>query len=101
MFITFKDIAALKPSSTLIFTNLILLAYSPASSSIAGAIVRQGLHQGAQKSTNTGRSLLMSFVSNVSSSALPQELSTARAVPLPPPDAIEYFIGSEDFQWFV
>ena len=44
-------------------------SYSSASWSIRGAIIRQGPHQGAQKSTRTGMSLLRTSSSNVASVA--------------------------------
>ena len=42
-------------------------SYSSASWSMRGAIIRQGPHQGAQKSTRTGMSLLRTSCSNVAS----------------------------------
>src|SRR4030042_32117 len=41
-------------SSTFTFTKATLPSYSLANSSTSGAIIRQGPHHGAQKSTNTG-----------------------------------------------
>src|SRR5699024_3668512 len=41
-------------SSTFIFANVNLPAYSPASSSSTGATILHGPHHSAQKSTNTG-----------------------------------------------
>jgi len=52
-------------SSVLSLTALILPSYSPANSSIKGAIMRQGPHQGAQKSTRTGTDDLRTSASNV------------------------------------
>jgi hypothetical protein len=46
------DTSGLSPVFTL--QHLILPAYTLASSSITGAIIRQGPHQGAQNSTSTG-----------------------------------------------
>ena len=52
------------------FASNISLAKSPAAASNCGAMVRQGPHQGAQKSTNTGMALrLMCLLSDVPSSA--------------------------------
>ena len=48
-------------------TALILPLYSTASSSMMGAIMRQGPHQGAQKSTRTGTSALRTASSQVAS----------------------------------
>ncbi len=45
--------------------------YSEASSSIRGAIMRQGPHHGAQKSTRTGISLFKTSVSQVASFTTP------------------------------
>ena len=45
--------------------------YSAASSSIRGAIMRQGPHHGAQKSTRTGTLDLSTFTSNVESVTTP------------------------------
>ena len=46
---------------------LILVPYSAASSSMSGAIILQGPHQGAQKSTSTGTEDLRTFSSQVAS----------------------------------
>ena len=54
-------------SSVFILRKVTLPSYSFASSSTTGATIRQGPHQGAQKSTITGCSDLMTFSSNVSS----------------------------------
>ena len=48
-------------------TALILPLYSTASSTMMGAIMRQGPHQGAQKSTRTGTSALRTASSQVAS----------------------------------
>ena len=48
-------------------TALILDPYYAASSSISGAIILQGPHQGAQKSTSTGTEDLRTFSSQVAS----------------------------------
>lgn len=50
-----------------VLTHLSLPLYSAASSSMRGAIMRQGPHQGAQKSMSTGTLLLRTSSSNVSS----------------------------------
>src|SRR5262249_10829651 len=52
-------------SSTSSLTTLSLPAYSLAISSRAGAIARQGPHQGAQKSTRTGKGAPSTSVPNV------------------------------------
>merc|ERR1719398_197332 len=61
-------------SSVLSLTALSFPLYSSASSSTSGAIIRQGPHQGAQKSTRTGTSLFRTFSSqsaSVTASAVP------------------------------
>src|SRR6185312_8679568 len=58
-------------SSTLSFTILTLSPMTPAISSRAGAIMRQGPHHSAQKSTTTGLVDLSTSVSNVASETLP------------------------------
>src|SRR5688572_11394244 len=50
-----------------IFPTFALPAYFVASSSTAGAIMRQGAHQGAQKSTNTGTEDFKTSFSKLSS----------------------------------
>lgn len=62
-----------------ILTALILSPYSTASSSINGAIMRHGPHQGAQKSTMTGTGLsntnsfqLLSFTAGAAFTGRPQ-----------------------------
>src|SRR3990172_5532170 len=50
-------------SSVLSLTNLTRPLYSSASSSTRGETMRQGPHQGAQKSTSTGRSLSSTWAS--------------------------------------
>ena len=55
----------------LIRTALSLLPYSAASSSMIGAIILQGPHQGAQKSTNTGTGDLRTISSQVLSFTAP------------------------------
>jgi len=57
-------------------TAFSLPEYSSASWSMSGAIMRQGPHQGAQKSTRTGISLFSTSASNVAS-------VTTVAAPLP------------------
>lgn len=52
-------------SSVLSLKQLIFPAYSLAKSSIMGAIIRQGPHQGAQKSTIAGSSLPRTRLSHV------------------------------------
>src|SRR3990172_1372261 len=54
-------------SSVFSLTNFILPSYSPASSSTRGETMRQGPHQGAQKSTSTGSPALRTSSSNVAS----------------------------------
>src|ERR1044071_771301 len=58
-------------SSTLSFTILTLSPIAPAISSSAGAIMRQGPHHSAQKSTTTGPSALRTSVSKSASETLP------------------------------
>ena len=53
-------------------TALILEPYSAASSSMSGAIILQGPHQGAQKSTSTGTEDLRTFSSQVASVTGPE-----------------------------
>ena len=54
-------------------TALIFEPYSAASSSMSGAIIRQGPHQGAQKSTSTGTDDLRTFSSQVASVTGPDD----------------------------
>src|SRR5215468_4110080 len=65
--VTWYFMATLDDSSTLSFATLSLPAYWLASSSTSGATERHGPHQGAQKSTSTGFSLLRMSPSNESS----------------------------------
>src|SRR5712672_2732679 len=58
-------------SSTLSLTILTLSPSEPAISSSAGAIMRQGPHHSAQKSTTTGPEAFNTSVSNVVSDTLP------------------------------
>src|SRR5450755_2026352 len=66
--------------STSILPKVILPLYSPASSSTIGAIARQGPHQAAQKSINTG---LSDF--NTSESKLASVTSTMPLLAIHPP----------------
>src|SRR5205807_6336710 len=58
-------------SSTLSFTILTLSPIAPAISSSAGAIMRQGPHHSAQKSTTTGPFALSTSASKLASDTLP------------------------------
>src|SRR6266852_8594976 len=58
-------------SSTLILTIFTLPSSDPAISSSAGAIIRQGPHPSAQKSTTTGLVAFNTSASNVLSETLP------------------------------
>src|SRR4029078_11562356 len=58
-------------SSTLSFTILTLSPMVPAISSSAGAIMRQGAHHSAQKSTTTGPVALSTSASKLASDTLP------------------------------
>src|SRR6201987_4719282 len=58
-------------SSTLSFTILTLSPIVPAISSSAGAIIRQGPHHSAQKSTTTGPDASSTSDSKVASDTLP------------------------------
>mmetsp|Transcript_34871 Transcript_34871/g.75476 ORF Transcript_34871/g.75476 Transcript_34871/m.75476 type:complete len:210 (-) Transcript_34871:144-773(-) len=57
------SVATAGDSSVFNLTAFSLPLYSSASSSTSGAIIRQGPHQGAQKSTKTGKSLFRTFSS--------------------------------------
>merc|ERR1712078_372801 len=72
-------------SSVLSLTALSFPLYSSASSSTSGAIIRQGPHQGAQKSTRTGRSHFRTFSSqsaSVTASACGSALFLAQVLTL-------------------
>src|SRR5246127_2256907 len=67
-------------SSTLSFTILTLSPMAPAISSSAGAIMRQGPHHSAQKSTTTGPDALSTSDSKLASETLPTAMATPRSV---------------------
>src|SRR5262245_62967824 len=65
-------------SSTLSFTILTLPLSVPAISSSAGAIMRQGPHHSAQKSTTTGSVAFSTSESKVASETLPTAMDIPR-----------------------
>src|ERR1700729_2653294 len=67
-------------SSTLSFTILTFSPIAPAISSSAGAIMRQGPHHSAQKSTTTGPSALSTWASKSASETLPTAMGIPRSV---------------------
>src|SRR6201986_4211874 len=67
-------------SSTLSFTILTFSPIAPAISSRAGAIMRQGPHHSAQKSTTTGPWALSTSASKSASETLPTAMGTPRSV---------------------
>src|SRR5215217_322745 len=67
-------------SSTLSFTILTLSPIAPAISSSAGAIMRQGPHHSAQKSTTTGPFALSTSASKSVSETLPTAMGVPRTV---------------------
>src|ERR1700739_1479660 len=67
-------------SSTLSFTILTLSPIAPAISSSAGAIMRQGPHHSAQKSTTTGPVALSTSDSKSASETLPTAMGLPRSV---------------------
>ena len=72
-----------RASSVFSLHILAFCAYSPANSSMMGDIILQGPHQGAQKSTRTGTSLLWTISSklaSVSSIVLPAMIESFPSV---------------------
>src|SRR6266481_4877798 len=67
-------------SSTLSFTILTLSPIAPEISSSAGAIMRQGPHHSAQKSTTTGPVALSTSASKSASETLPTAIGVPRSV---------------------
>src|SRR6202166_4614324 len=67
-------------SSTLSFTILTLSPIAPEISSSAGAIMRQGPHHSAQKSTTTGPVALSTSASKSASETLPTAIGIPRSV---------------------
>src|SRR5215467_147753 len=67
-------------SSTLSFTIFTLPFMAPAISSSAGAIIRQGPHHSAQKSTTTGSADFKTSASNVASDTLLTPMGMPRFV---------------------
>src|SRR6202158_2426992 len=67
-------------SSTLSFTILTLSPIAPEISSSAGAIMRQGPHHSAQKSTTTGPIALSTSASKSASETLPTAIGIPRSV---------------------
>src|ERR1700751_1522038 len=67
-------------SSTLSFTILTFSPIAPAISSSAGAIMRQGPHHSAQKSTTTGPCALSTSASKLASETLPTAMGIPRSV---------------------
>src|SRR2546421_5794361 len=67
-------------SSTLSFTILTLSPIAPEISSSAGAIMRQGPHHSAQKSTTTGPLALSTSASKSASETLPTAIGIPRSV---------------------
>src|SRR4051812_46193529 len=67
-------------SSTLSFTILTLSPIAPEISSSAGAIMRQGPHHSAQKSTTTGPVALSTSASKSASETLPTAMGIPRSV---------------------
>src|SRR5205823_14829963 len=67
-------------SSTLSLTILTLSPMAPAISSSAGAIIRQGPHHSAQKSTTTGPFALSTSASKSESETLPTAMGIPRTV---------------------
>ena len=67
-------------SSTLSFTILTLSPIAPEISSSAGAIMRQGPHHSAQKSTTTGPVALSTSASKSASETLPTAMGVPRSV---------------------
>src|SRR6201986_879004 len=67
-------------SSTLSFTILTFSPIAPAISSSAGAIMRQGPHHSAQKSTTTGPCAFSTSVSKLASETLPTAIGIPRSV---------------------
>src|SRR6478752_6674228 len=65
-------------SSTLSFTILTFSPIAPAISSSAGAIMRQGPHHSAQKSTTTGPCALSTSASKLASETLPTAMGIPR-----------------------
>src|SRR6185437_14304052 len=77
-------------SSTLSFTILTLSPNWPAISSSAGAIMRQGPHHSAQKSTTTGSDDFNTSDSKLASDTLPTAMGTPRVVSGPQRTAPEW-----------
>lgn len=79
-----KSLAVLRETKTkgkkkaILLTALILPPYSAASSSIRGAIMRHGPHQGAQKSMRTGTGDLRTFSSHVASVTGPEKIGIGK-----------------------
>src|SRR5580693_6968758 len=67
-------------SSTFSFTILTLSPIAPEISSSAGAIMRQGPHHSAQKSTTTGPVALSTSASKSASETLPTAIGVPRSV---------------------
>src|SRR6202142_3356292 len=67
-------------SSTFSFTILTLSPIAPEISSSAGAIMRQGPHHSAQKSTTTGPVALSTSASKSASETLPTAIAIPRSV---------------------
>src|SRR6202022_1540412 len=67
-------------SSTLSFTILTLSPIAPEISSSAGAIMRQGPHHSAQKSTTTGPVALSTSASKSASETLPTAIGIPRSI---------------------
>src|SRR6202166_3864305 len=67
-------------SSTFSFTILTLSPIAPEISSSAGAIIRQGPHHSAQKSTTTGPLALSTSASKSASETLPTAIGIPRSV---------------------